>query len=124
MPTANEPKNLGDVLKFEEESRYSREEVTVAAGQTLELGTVVGRITTTGEVAILDPAATDGTQIAIGIMAEEVDATAASVQAVMIARHALVARQALVGPPGITTAQIATALAELESRGIVAREGA
>ncbi len=124
MPTAIEPKNLGDLLKFEEESRYSREEVTVAAGQTLALGVVVGRNATTGEVAVLDPAATDGTQIAIGIMAEEVDATAAPVQAVMIARHALVARQALVGPPGITAAQIATALAELESRGIVAREGA
>ena len=124
MPTAIEPKNLGDLLKFEEESLYSRDEVTVAAGQTLTLGAVVGRNTTSGEVAALDPAATDGTEIAIGVMAEDVDATAAPTQAVMIARHALVARQALEWPTGITAEQIATALSQLESRGIVTREGA
>lgn len=124
MTSAIEPKNLGDLLKFEEESRYSRDEITVAAGQTLALGTVVGRNTTSGEVAVLDPSATDGTEIAIGVIAENVDATAAPTQAVMIARHALVALPALVGPPGITAEQIATALSQLESRGIVVREGA
>ena len=124
MTTANEPKNLGDLLKFEEESFYSRDEVTVAAGQTLALGAVVGRNTTSGEVAVLDPSVTDGTEIAIGVMAEDVDATAASTPAVMIARHALVARQALEWPTEITAEQIATALSQLESRGIVVREGA
>jgi hypothetical protein len=124
MSSAIEPKNLGDLLKFEEESLYSRDEVSVAAGQTLALGAVVGRNTTSGELAALDPSATDGTESAIGVMAEEVDATAASTQAVMIARHALVARQALEWPADITAEQIAAALTQLESRGVVAREGA
>jgi hypothetical protein len=124
MSSAIEPKNLGDLLKFEEESLYSRDEVSVAAGQTLALGAVVGRNTTSGELAALDPSATDGTESAIGVMAEEVDATTASTQAVMIARHALVARQALEWPADITAEQIAAALTQLESRGVVAREGA
>jgi hypothetical protein len=124
MSSAIEPKNLGDLLKFEEESLYSRDEVSVAAGQILALGAVVGRNTTSGELAALDPSATDGTESAIGVMAEEVDATTASTQAVMIARHALVARQALEWPADITAEQIAAALTQLESRGVVAREGA
>ena len=124
MTTATEPNNLGDLLKFEQDALYSRDEITVATGQTLTLGAVVGRNTASREIAALDPSANDGTEIAIGVMAEMVDATAATTPAVMIARHALVARPALVWPSGITAAQIVTALSQLEQRGIVAREGA
>jgi len=122
MPTAIEPKNLGDLLKFEEASRYSRDEVTVAAGQRLALGAVVARNPASGEMSALDPAADGG--VAAGVMAEAVEATVAPVRAVMIARHALVSRQALVWPEGITPERMVSALAELESRGIIAREGA
>ena len=123
MTTATEPNNLGDLLKFEQDVLYSRDEITVATGQTLTLGAVVGR-NSSSEIVAIDPSATDGTEIAIGVMAEMVDATAATTPAVMIARHALVTRPALVWPSGITAAQITTALAQLEQRGIVAREGA
>ena len=34
--------NLGDLLKFEAPNLYSRDRVTVAAGQNLPLGTVLG----------------------------------------------------------------------------------
>lgn len=123
MTTATEPNNLGDLLKFEQDARYSRDEITVATDQTLALGAVVGR-NSSGEIVAIDPSATDGTEIAIGVMAEMVDATAATTPAVMIARHALVARPTLVWPSGITAAQIVTALSQLEQRGIVTREGA
>ena len=123
MTTVTEPNNLGDLLKFEQDALYSRDEVTVATGQALALGAVVGR-NSSSEIVAIDPSATDGSEIAIGVMAETVDATAATTPAVMIARHALVARPALVWPSGITAAQISTALSQLEQRGIVAREGA
>ena len=49
MTAINEPLNLGDLLKYEEDSlHYSREVATVASGQKLALGTVVGRETATG----------------------------------------------------------------------------
>ena len=40
MPALQEPFNLGDLLKYEAPNLYSRDRVTVAAGQNLPLGTV------------------------------------------------------------------------------------
>jgi hypothetical protein len=37
-----EKENLGDLLKFEIDKNYCRETVTVAAGQNLKIGTIVG----------------------------------------------------------------------------------
>ena len=38
MPVLHEPVNLADLLKYEAPNLYSRDEVVVAAGQTLALG--------------------------------------------------------------------------------------
>lgn len=124
MPVVNEPQNLGDLLKYEEDARYSREQVTIAANQTLVLGAVVGRNRSNGQIAVFNPANRDGTHIPIGIMAESVNTTTTLAEAVMIARHVLVARQALIWRTGITAAQQASAIDQLEERGIVVREGA
>ena len=49
--TANaQPQTLGDLLKYEAPNLYSRETDTVAAGQKLALGTVVGRDTTSSKL--------------------------------------------------------------------------
>ena len=45
MPALAEPLNLGDLLKYEAPNLYSRDRVTVASGQNLPLGTVVGIVT-------------------------------------------------------------------------------
>ena len=58
MPVLHEPANLADLLKYEAPNLYSRDEVVVAASQTLALGAVVGRVTATREIVALDPAAT------------------------------------------------------------------
>lgn len=56
MPTVfTESMNLGDLLKYEAPNLYSRDRVTVAAGQTLPLGAVVGMVTATGKVKRIDP---------------------------------------------------------------------
>ena len=69
MPVINEVLNLGDLLKYEAPNLYSRDQVTVAAGQNLlVLGTVVGIETATAKVKQIDPAATDGTEVAVGIL--------------------------------------------------------
>ena len=60
MPVITEGLNLGDLLKYEAPNLYSRDQVTVAAGQNLVLGTVVGIDATTAKVKQIDPAATDG----------------------------------------------------------------
>lgn len=53
------------------------ESITVSSGQNLAALTVVGRITSTGEIVICDPAQTDGSQNALGILVNAIDATSA-----------------------------------------------
>ena len=66
MTVAIEPNNLGDLLKFEAPSLYSRKEITVAQGQNLTLGTLAGQESEPDLIKALNPAATKGTQNALG----------------------------------------------------------
>ncbi len=109
-------------LKAEEtEHRYSRDSITVAAGQNLARGTVLGRITASGKFATFAPAATDGTQTAAGVLLDAVDATAADREGVAIVREAIVAREALVFAGAPTQPQKDAAIATLKTLGVVAR---
>ena len=126
MNAIHEPLNLGDLLKYEEvRLNYSREQNTVAVGQNLELGAVVGRVTATGKLKRLDPAATDGTEDVAGILLGACDASLIERDdALLLARHAIVASHAVVWPAAITPEQKAAATAALETRGILIRQSA
>ena len=63
MPTLTQAPTLGDLLKYEAPNLYSSERATVAAGQNLPLGAVVGRETATSKLKALDPAAGDGSDV-------------------------------------------------------------
>ena len=125
FPVIEEPNNLGDLLKYEAPNLYSRDLATVAAGQQLSLGTVVGLESATNKLHALDPTATDGTEIAIGVLATDVDATLMDVDdALLIARHAIVASAAIVWPAGITAAEQAAAISQLKTLGVLVRAAA
>lgn len=125
MPVLQEPNNLGDLLKYEAPNRYSRDLATVAAGQQLSLGTVVGLESATNKLHALDPTATDGTEVAIGVLATDVDATLIDVDdALLISRHAIVASAAIIWPAGITAAEQATAISQLKTLGVLIRAAA
>lgn len=125
MPAIHEANNLGDLLKYEAPNLYSRDLATVATGQNLALGAVVGLETSTSKLKALDPAAIDGTENAVGVLASSIDATLVDrSDALLIARHAIVANHALVWPAAITPAQKATAIAQLEARGVLVRTAA
>lgn len=124
MPALQEPLNLGDLLKYEAPNLYSRDLVTVAAGQTLPLGAVLGRVTATGKVKQIDPSATDGSQYAAGVLMQDADAPLADRDdGLMVARHAIVADHALHWPTGITTAEQQAVLAQLKALGVLVRQG-
>ena len=55
---------------------------------------------------------------------EAADASAAAKQTVIIAREAIVSRQALVWKSGATAPQKAVAIGQLKTLGILVREGA
>jgi len=116
--------NLGDLLKYEAPNLYSRDQVTVGAGQSLLLGTVVGLVTATAKLKQIDPSATDGSQYAAGVLMQGVDATLIDRDdGLMLARHAIVADHALAWPAAITTAEKQAAIAQLKSLGILVRKG-
>ena len=126
MPTVfTEAMNLGDLLKFEAPNLYSRDRVTVASGQNLPLGTVVGIVTATAKFKQLDPSAEDGTQVAAGVLLQACDATLIDRDdGLVVARHAIVAHHALAWPDAITTAEKLAAIAQLKALGVLVRQGA
>jgi hypothetical protein len=82
-------------------------DITVAAGS--------------GKYVQLDPAGTGGAEVAAAIGYDAVDASLADKKGVVLARGAVVDVAGLIWPVGITDAQKAAALIELEARGIVTR---
>lgn len=125
MAVLAEPLNLGDLLKYEAPNLYSRDRVTVASGQNLPLGVVVGIVTATGKVTRIDPSATDGTQVAAGVLLQACDATLAeSDDGLIVARHAIVSDHALAWPAAITNAEKLNAVAQLKALGVLVRQGA
>ncbi len=123
MTVAIEQNNLGDLLKFEAPNLYSREEITVAQGQKLALGAIIGQDSETDLIKALNPAATDGTQNALGALINEVDATSGNTKAVIVTRDAILADHAVVWPSAITLEQKAAAIKQLEARGVIIRKG-
>lgn len=125
MPALQEPINLGDLLKYEAPNLYSRDRVTVAAGQTLPLGTVLGLVTATGKVKQIDPSATDGSQYAAGVLMQDADAHLADRNdGLMVARHAIVSDHALQWPVGIASAEQQAAILQLKALGVLVCTGA
>lgn len=123
MPVLHEPVHLSDLLKYEAPNLYSRDEVIVAAAQTLALGAVVGRVTATREIVALDPTASDGRETVAGVLIEAVvTARTERKRSVIVSRHALVFGGALVLPTTLTSEQTTAALAQLVALGIVVRQ--
>jgi hypothetical protein len=56
----------------------STEAVTIAAGQNLKLGSVLGKITASGQYNLVDSEAEDGSQTPYCVLMEDVDATSAA----------------------------------------------
>ena len=95
--------------------------ITVAAG-TLEPGTVLGKITSSGKYAAHDPAASDGTQTAVAVLWGHADASAGDAVGVALVRGpALVNRHDLVFAGTPTDPEIAAAYAALATAGIIVR---
>jgi len=76
------------------------------------------------KVVALDTSATDGSQEAAGILADNVTAPdGEDADGVVIVRHAVVSDAALVWPSGITDPQKSDAVARLQAAGILVRRG-
>jgi hypothetical protein len=116
---------LGDWLKWETDNLHSRDVIKVVSGSDLSTGTVLGKITATGDYGALDLDATDGSQHVAGILINAAHTeSAGDALAVALVRDANICASALVWPVGATAEDKAAALTALEALGIVAREEA
>ena len=81
MTTLTETTHPGGFLVWEASRDYTREVVTIAAGD-LYPGTVLGKVTASGNYAAHDPAAVDGTETAVAVLWGRCDATGGEVGSV------------------------------------------
>ena len=121
MAELTEQAVLSDGVKWEQDGDYSREQITVGAGADLTVLTVLGKVTASGKYVQLDPAASDGSESAAGILEADCAAAAADTAGAAIVRDALIAADSLVWPASITAPQKTTALTELAALGIHGR---
>lgn len=103
-------------------SKISVDQITIVSGAgKLGAGTVLGKITASGKFTILAPGASDGSQLAAGILWADVDATAADAPGGAVTRDAEVTGGELTWPGGITGPQKVTATGQLAALGVVIR---
>jgi len=121
MPELTEGHYAGEFIVSEGNGRISRETITVLAGENLQAGAVLGKVTASGKYKELTPGAADGSEAAAGILYDTVDATAADAEGVAIVRLAEVNAAEIVWPDGITAGEQTTALSQLAALDIIAR---
>ncbi|MGI9433567.1 MAG: head decoration protein [Geminicoccaceae bacterium] len=121
MPELQEGQHAGEFIVSEGNGTISRETITILSGETLKAGAVLGQVTIGGKYKALDPAAMDGTQTAVAVLYDAVDASAADAEGVAILRLAEVHADELVWPDGIAAGEKTTALGELAGLSIIAR---
>lgn len=118
--TAPDGSVLGDVVvgaTFANNIKF----VIADSGEDFDIGDtfIVTAAEGNGRWGILNPDATDGTEIAAGVLIEDADASEGIADAVILRRQAIVMPEKMIWPDGISSDEKALALANLESVGIL-----
>jgi hypothetical protein len=121
MTTYTQRKTETDLLIVEVKVGWTKDRRTLAQSAALYVFGEVLAANAAGALVQLAPAATDGTQTAVAVLLEDVNATVADAPGTVVARGAVVDPAELVWPAGITPAQIAAALADLDKHLIITR---
>jgi hypothetical protein len=114
MTTKTETIHAGEHLVSEGNKSISRESIVIASGEgELLPGTVLGKVTASGEYRKYESANADGSEVAAGILFDGVDATSVAQDAVAHVRDCEVAKADLTWEtPADETAGTADLLAE------------
>lgn len=119
MTTLTEGNHTAEFILSEANGDRSREVVTIASGNDLGAGHVLGKITASGKYADYDADAADGTETAAAVLYADCDASTADAEAVVIMRDAEVSAAKLVWTDKANDETAGTA--DLAAVGIVAR---
>lgn len=124
MTVLEESRHTAEFVVSEANGRRSRGTGTLAEGNTLEAGAVLGQLDADGNFTELDPGAdpADGSETAVAILFDAVDAGEADEDGVVVMlRDCEVNGHHLVWPEGITEQQREDAIGELAEKGIIVR---
>lgn len=120
MNVFHEAPHAGAYIAEEVSVNLSRRVVEIASGAgKLAPGTVLGKVTSSGQYVQFDPEADDGSQTACAILFDHVDATKQDVQAVVTVTLTAVNESELIWPEGISGQQLAAAINQLREADIV-----
>ena len=111
-------------LKHELDPEFTRKQVTIASGAgSLLTGTVLGALTAGGKYVKHVNGAADGTQTAVAILLNAVDATSADQQAVVVFRDAVINPLSLIWDASVNTqVKKDAAIASLAAKGFTTRQ--
>lgn len=112
-----ESSTVDNLFAGNQQAAVSVSETVVSGAGKLVRGTVLGRVTASGKLTKVDSSKNTGEQVAVGVLAHDVDATSADAAAVYYAKGEFNTRALVFG--GTDTA--ATHKAALEARGIIVR---
>jgi len=122
MTTLTEGQHRGEYIISEPNGDRGRDAVTIENGQTLKPGHVLGKVTSSGEFKEYDPGNGDGSETAVAVCYDHVDASGGAKTGVITARDTEVNAGELVWFDSASDAQKSTGQSELQTNsGIVAR---
>ena len=122
MTTLVEGTHAGEFIVSEGNGNISRESITVLSGENLVAGAVLGKVTASSKYVEHDPAGADGSENAIAVLFDAVDATAADAAGVAITRMAEVSGDDIVWITGISAGNKTDAIASLKTVDIIVRD--
>ena len=129
MPTVmTAAPTLCDLVKHDANPEYTREIVTLKSGQEYPAGAVLGKITASGHYTLApatETAGIEGAEIACAVLLDNVDATTAEADGLVLARGmSIVAENALTMDASVDTAlERELKNQQLAAYGIVVRQG-
>jgi hypothetical protein len=120
MANKSEPTWGAGAVVSETRGTGSLNTATLISGQNLPAGSVLGRVTSTGKVTMVAPAAGDGSQTAIAVLIAAVDASAGDAPCAILVGPSEVNNSDL-NWGTLTAPQITAAKAQLDSARIRVR---
>lgn len=120
--TINEGQHAGEFIVSQANGGRSRDRVTFASGEVIKPGHVLGVVSTSGEYKEYNPSNTDGSETAVAVAYDHVDASGGAADGPAVTRDAEVSSGDLVWFSSATSAEKTTGKDELQSNaGIIAR---
>ena len=120
--TINEGQHAGEFIVSQANGGRSRDRVTFASGEVIKPGHVLGVVSSSGEYKEYNPANADGSETAVAVAYDHVDASGGAADGPAVTRDAEVNAGELVWFDGASDAQKSTGQDELEAQsGIIAR---